>query len=241
MSSWLELQQWYTTYTLDAFPWAEWISLVQDTLPLPVYDLSKILDSSAVYDMAIHAVHWPASDNSVHVRVPLELEKALRAIDIVLPAQQMYMARALYAHCGKYTAGMLQIKDPPVNHMQHIALMPVAYTIALANATFTLLPSTQLTYWLEQTLRYGRTCTLCLRNKVQKHYARPGRRRKKYSPAAEARCIADHVQHDADTALADIHALAPAHVPLLGCTVTHTTTSYVSLVLFVKRPVLCDE
>lgn len=241
MSSWLELREWHEVHDLGVFPWAEWIVYVARYIPMPIYDLSRILDASAVYDMAIHAVHWRGSSELCPVNVPNELSNALCAIGMREQKQQMYMARALYAHCARYTTGIVRIQDPPLHHMQSIPLMPQDCSDALAHATKTPLPALTLLHWLTSVIKFGSTRPLTLRNRHMNRQGSCGRRSRKHSPATESRAIADHVQHATDNALASITALAPDHVPHLSCHVCTVASGYVNLVLYAQPRALCDE
>lgn len=210
-------------------------------IPMPIYDLRRILDASAAYDMAVHAVHWRDSSELRPVRVPRELSAALCAIGMRQHGQQMYMARALYAHCSRYTIGVIRIQDPPLDHMESIPLLPREHSDALARATRTPLPASVLMYWLDRVIRYGSTRPLTLRNRHMHRQASCGRRSRKHSPATESRAIADQVQHATEHALASIAALAPEHVPRLSCHVCMVASGYVNLVLYAQPRAPCDE
>lgn len=241
MSSWLELRSWHEVHAIDVFPWGDWIVHVEQCLPIPVYDLLRILDVSAVYDMAVHAMHWPGSGELRPVRVPRQLLDALSGIGMHQHRQKMYMARALYAHCSQYTIGVARIQDPPRDHMDAIPLMPYESFTALAHATRTPLPAIALVHWLNRVIRHGSTHPLQLRNRHTHCQAPCGRRGRKYSPAIERRVIADEVQCATDHALAGITALAPQYVPRLSCHVYMVALGFVNLVLYAQPLAPCDE
>lgn len=241
MSSWLELRVWHQTHALGVFPWDEWIVHVQHCIPLPVYDLLRILDASAAYDMAVHAVHWRGDGELRPVLLPHTLSAALSAVGMRQHGQQMYMARALYAHCSRYTIGVARIQDPPLDHMECIPLMPQEHSDALAHATRTPLPASALMYWLDNVIRHGSTRPLTLRNRHMHCRAPSGRRSRKHSSAMESRAIADQVQCATDHALANIAALAPEHVPRLSCHVCMVASGCVNLVLYAQLRAPCDE
>ena len=131
MSSFVENSAWYATFDLGVFDWSEWIATIP--LPMPVYDISRILDSAAAFDMAMHARHWTGT-HLEGLRIPDALRHHMNVIGITSLQQHQYMARALYSHCARYVTGMPRIREPPTDHMGTTAVVPPERFEALATA-----------------------------------------------------------------------------------------------------------
>lgn len=238
MSSWIELCGWDQAHELGVFPWDEWVKAVEPFIPMPLYDLSRILDASAAYDMAMHAMHWTGGGLSVHVQPGLA--HMLRGIGLAQPQQQEYMARALYAHCSHYLTGIQRIIDPPMFHMRKWDVVPMQHVQTLAIATLTPVPAKNIIYWLESVIQHGIMFPLHVRNKFRTGRA-SGRRGRKHSHATENRAVAEKAQHLTDEALAAIVALAPEHVPRLKCRVVSVGSGVLILVLSAQPRAPSDE
>lgn len=237
-SSWIELRTWHACYELGKFPWDQWIQELQ--LPLPVYDLSKILDQSAVFDMAVHALHWQGGSDLRPVHVTSHMKHMMRAIDVLGPDQQVYMARALYSHCSRYMIGVPRIADPPTYHIDLLPIIPLACLERLAKATMTPYPAERITMWLERVLKYGYDKPLQLQNKYRSRRS-SGRRGRKHSCAQEQKAIADNLLLMCDDALCSIKQLAPMYVPDIQCTILNVGSGTVTLALSVQQRAPSDE
>jgi hypothetical protein len=240
MSSWIELCSWHETHELGDFPWPDWVRAVEPFIPMPLYDLSRILDAAAVYDMAMHAMHWQGGDDLRPVNMLPGLTHMLRGIGMTHPRQRLYMARALYAHCSRYVTGVPRIVDPPTYHLDELPVVPLRHVQALATATLTPAPAANLTYWLENVLMHGILFPLHVRTKFRTGRA-SARRGRKHSPALENRAVAEKAQHLTDDALAAIVALAPEHVPRLKCRVLSAGSGVLTLVLSAQPRAPSDE
>ena len=176
MSSFVENSAWYATFDLDKFNWSEWVAFLP--LPLPVYDVTRILDSAAAFDMAMHARHW-AGTHLEGLRIPLTLRRHMEAIEITSLQQQQYMARALYSHCARYITGMPRIRDPPTDHMGSMAVVPPDQFEALASAVMATNASMcrTLQCWLTNVLVHGSTRATSLQVRYRSPTALSGRRR----------------------------------------------------------------
>ena len=239
-SSWVELCGWHQTHALGDFPWREWVQDLAEHLPLPIYDLPRILHVTEAYDMAMHAVHWQGGSELRPVNVPHGLAHMMRGIGLALARQRVYMARALYAHCSRYVTGVPRICDPPRGHLGDLPVIPLPHLQKLAAATLTPAPAHNLSHWLERVLQHGIMQPLHVRSKFKS--GRASRRRgRKHSPQQQNRAVADLAQYLTDTALADIMALAPAHVPRLWCHIVAVGGGTLTLALSAQPLALCDE
>lgn len=237
-SSWVELCMWYDLHGLGDFPWDEWIDELE--LPMPLYSLSKILDASAAYDMAVHALHWQGGEDLRPVRLTKHMSKMMRAVGVCAPSQQMYMARALYAHCTRYVTGMPAVRNPPTNHLDFLPVVPHENLLRLASATLTPMPADSISAWLERAIVHH-DCRPTKITNVYRSKRTSGRRARKHSAVAEHSAVRESTQAMADEALAAIMDLSPRHVPSLTCQVTGVSTGRVSLVLCAQQHAPCDE
>mgnify|MGYP001483216103 CR=1 FL=1 len=240
MSSWVELIEWNQAHQLGDFPWDEWIVEVGHCIPLPVYDLLSILDASAAYDMAVHAKYWQPSWPVRPVHIPDSLRSLIRAIRIDSHTQQMYMARALYAHCVPYVCGTPRITNPPRDHIDHIPLLPVDYITELQRASKTSVSCSALSSWLESTIRYGSTRPLTLHNVHGYKQPSCGRRSLKRAIAKWHTMIEHEIVTATEQALHAIHDLAPGHVPHMHCYAGAVNCKVIMLVLCVQRQIPSD-
>jgi len=240
MSSWVELIEWNQTHQLGDFPWDAWIVEVGECIPLPVYNLSSILDASAAYDMAVHAKYWQRHWPVQPVRVPSSLRSLIRGIRITSTTQQLYMARALYAHCAPYVLDAPKIVNPPRGHMDHIPLLPIEHFIALQRASKTPVPGTPLYSWLESTIRYSSTRPLTLHNLHGYKQTTSGRRSLKRAMAKWHATIEQEIVTATEQALQAIHDLAPGYMPRMHCFASAVNCKSITLVLWVQRQLLSD-
>ena len=236
-TSWLELCCWHDKYALLRFPWNEWVSALR--LPLPIYDLPRILDVSAAFDMAVHALYWRATEPLKLVRITKHMQSMMRCIDVCEPHQQMYMARALYAHCSQYVTGVPRITNPPTYHVDDLPIIPYDNLVQLAQATLTPMPALCISEWLDRTLRYGACSSLTLRSRFRTSRL-CGRRGRKHAVAVECKAMIERTQHACDNALATLASLAPDHVPTITCTVSATAATALIIVLSVQQRLPCD-
>jgi hypothetical protein len=230
MSSWIELQEWHAEHALETFPWSEWIESLTNVFPMPVHDLPRILDTCAAYDIALHAAHWDPAEPVQPVRIPRDLDDMIRSLALHHCTQRMYMARALYAHCSKYVAGVPRIVNPPTDHLDQIEAVPLSHVHALAQATLTPVPARHLYCWLTNAVQYGSTRQLRMCNKHRTHRS-SGRRGRKHSSAAESREITESVLVMTRAAFDAIVALSPRYAPTFSCHVISVASGRVNLVL----------
>ena len=237
-TSWLELCQWHDRFALLEFPWDEWLRALE--LPLPIYDVTRILDASAVFDMAVHALHWPAAEPLNPVNMTPHMRLMMRRIDVKEPHQQVYMARALYAHCSQYVTGVPRICNPPTHHIDDLSIVPHDNLVLLAQATLTPMPATCISDWLVRTLRYGARSPLILRSRFRTTRS-CGRRGRKHVVSLECKAMIEKVQHATDHAIVALTALAPQHVPQIACTVSAAAVTVLTIALSVPQRTPCDE
>ena len=237
MSSWLQLCSWHDQYALGLFPWDQWVACL--TLPMPIYDLPRILDAAAAYDMAVHALHWPGGADLTPVRLTTHMARMMQSIGVVQHAQQVYMARALYAHCARYVTGVPRICDPPTYHVDNLPTVPYENICSLAHATLTPLPAPSISAWLDRTLRGNVYTPLRLSNAFRSTRT-SGRRGRKHSCALEHKAVAEQAQQLTDDALRELTALAPLHVPVLACQVIAVAAGKLTLVLTAQPRPPCD-
>ena len=219
---------WERGHELGCFPWDEYIAMLQEVVPLPVYDLSRILDASAVYDMVRHAKYWPGSDEHP-VNIPAAFARAMRGVHLSSPEQMRYFARALYSHVSNYTTGMPKIRRPPTDHMEHIPIVPFAEFDALFRAT---LEAPGLYNWLVDVIQNGSERTLMSRAKGHIPCG-TGRRKRKFCSTAATQLIQDTVTLSIEQALASIAALGPT--PRMRCTVSSCSTRNLIIVLSARQ------
>lgn len=237
MSSWLQLCRWHDEFALGLYPWQSWVEHLK--LPLPAFDLTRILDASAAYDIAVHALHWQSEHEQRHVNLTPHMVRMMNAIGVRAAHQQQYMARALYAHCSRYITGMPRISDPPTDHIDCLPVVPSECLEELARATLTPWPALSIESWLERVLQQNKYKSLQLCNSFRSTRS-SGRRGRKHSCAAEHKAIADRAQQMTDEALRRLTALAPLHVPLLRCHVVSVASGKINLVLSAQPRALCD-
>ena len=234
------MQDWHATHVVGAFPWEEWIEELQYVLPLPLYDITRVLDPSQAYDMALHAAHWSPDKHVQRVHIPAGLVRHITALDVHCPSQVVYMARALYSHCSRYVTGVPRVCCPPTAHLDHVEALPPHHVLALVRATLTPLPAEGLYAWLSCVIMYGsrRVHRLCNRYRSRKSSGRKGR---KHSVSVEAREIADRVVAGTNQAFDAIVALSPRFAPRFCCHVVSVASGRINLVLSAVPHAPCGE
>lgn len=237
MSSFVENSAWYATFDLGVFDWSEWIATIP--LPMPVYDISRILDSAAAFDMAMHARHWTGT-HLEGLRIPDALRHHMNVIGITSLQQHQYMARALYSHCARYVTGMPRIREPPTDHMGTTAVVPPERFEALATAVMANDPCMRRTLecWLTNVLVHGSARPTAMHVRYSTPAKHSGRRR--YRHSAQDAFDAENVQTSANEALA---AISDYHstLPRMRCMVSPAGPGKASIGLYVHLRALCDE
>ena len=234
--SYVETVGWCVRFSLDAFSWSQWVLELHEVLGMPVWDLSKILDASAAWDIMYHARHWPES--RARELPPLRLSPALcrmfAATGVVDGHQQLYAGRALYKHCSMYTTGMRGIAAVPVDHMSDLPVVPRVLMSSLLSACGEGVDAQQLACWLENVIVYhsGRPTTLAVSQR-QVHGNSAGRR---HLRRQSGRCAAlEQLQADVDAALQAITACCPGCLPDMRCSVCHNASG-LTIVLRASQP-----
>ena len=242
MSSYVETVGWQSRYMLGAYDWAGWLSEATDALPLPVYDLTKIMDPAAVWDIFYHGRHWPVdrAHELAHVPVPAALKAGIRHAGIELPHQVQYVARAIYGHCRLYTVGVPRIRAVPTDHMLSMCVVPSAIFESLA-AAMALGPGNnrkRLHCWLQNVLIWGSSRTATIGSSLPRAEAPTGLRRRPLDNLVDT----DKAQSAADRVLASITGFSSL-LPTMWCTVTAVRlgTCRVTIALYARQPAPSDE
>ena len=242
MSTFVETVPWEAEYGLHTFPWSEWIGAAAELVPMAVYDLSKILDSCAAYEMALYARHWSDDGSMNPVHVPAALRLHMACAGVTQYPQQVYFARAMYAHCARYTAGVPRIANPPTWHMANIAIVPATIFSELVQATMATTDGhrRQLMCWLENVLVHRSTRSTTLGRGLPHVSVPSGRRRRRQSTASGlGHCIEDIVA-SVNRVLRSISDHAPALLPTMYAAIT-TSATRMFIELNARQPALCDE
>ena len=206
---------------------------------MPIYDITRILDSAAAFDMAMHARYWtyPGLEG---LRIPAALANHLRLIDLSTVYQQQYMARALYSHCARYVTGMPRIRAPPVDHLGTTKVVPDEQFYALAAAAMAHDASMRRTLqcWLTNVLVHGSARSTALQVRYSAPAVHSGRRRLRHS--ARDGFDAEKVQAATNEALA---AISRHHhtLPRMRCIVSPAGPGKVTIGLFAHPRAPCDE
>ena len=242
MSSYVETLGWQSNFDLATYDWQGWIDAAADMVPLPVYDLRKIIDTSAIWDIFYHGRHWPADRahelNGVHI--PAAMTAAIEHAGVNLPHQVQYIARALYNHCARYTSGVPFVRAVPVDHMLCLRVVPAAVFQSLVAAIKAdRATARRLACWLQNVIvwRSSRPATIpsfIVPEVKHRHGRRIGR---------------DDSTVDTETAQAAINRvlskITDHHetLPKLSCTVTAVRigASKVLIGLYARQPALFDE
>jgi len=233
MTSFVEMAVWERSHDLGGFPWDEYIDALQSVVPMPVYDLSRILDASAVYDMARHAMYWNGYDDHP-VHIPDPFANLMRAVHLSSPEQMQYFARALCAHISNYTLDVPKIRQPPTEHMDCIPVVPFENFDALFRAT---MGPAGLYNWLVDVIQHGSERSMRTRAKARIPCG-TGRRKRKFCSTAAAQMIQDSVMVSIEQALESIAALGPT--PRMWCTVANSGTRNLIIVLSARQRSPCD-
>ncbi len=239
MSSVLENLNWHRMHTHCKFDWSEWTSLLGEVMPLPVYNMLRIVDGCAAHDIALHARHWP-EDRALelgNVNLPVPLQNMLAAVGLTRSHQMQYAARALYRQCAERTVGVPILRNVPVDHMDNVPVVPASVLKSLADAADTE-DTKQLLCWLQNVIVYGssRPTTIhsVFSNERQATFRRRGR-------TAGYKCQAENIQSCVNTVLNEITDMAPECVPRMWCSTVNNGQSRVSTVLYARQQAPSDE
>jgi hypothetical protein len=240
MSSVLENLEWHRRHAIDTFDWSEWVTLLGEVMPLPVYDLLRIVDGCAAHDIAVHARHWPKvrAGELGRVNVPAPLARMLYAVGLEHPHQIQYAARALYRQCAERTTGVPILKGVPVDHMDDVPVVPSGVLASLVTAADAAGDAKQLLCWLENVIVHGSSRPTLIRAAPTVTRQATGRRRRR---AASARCEADITQSRVNAVLREITEAAPDSVPRMWCTATGQGQSHITIVLYARQRAPSDE
>ena len=241
MSSHVETVEWCENYGLQRFDWSGWVTALQDVIGLPVYDLSKIMDSAAAWDIMYHARHWPAQ--RAHEITSLRgigsgLRRMLESTGIFAPHQQHYAACALYSHCAKYTTRLPFIVPVPIDHMHSIPVMPHALAQAVVAACGDDANTVQICCWLKNVIVHKSTRSTLLKVKVRDARGNSGGRRslRRQSGGKRMSATARETQDAINAALEQITAHSQEHIATMTCTVNSSPPNDILIVLCAHQP-----
>lgn len=240
MSSWLELQEWLDTHAVNTYPWPEWLTELQNVLPMPVYDVTYVLDTCAVYDMAVHAAHWSPEKYVQPVHTTRAMWAHVHALGLHSRQQCMYMVRALYSHLCKYITGVPRVVPPVTDHIALTEAVPCGHMSALARGTYTPLPAKHLSAWLMNAIVHGSRNRLRLSNTYHSRQSSGRRRRMVHSTSHLNRAMAEDVLENTHVAFQAIVALSPRFAPHFSATIVSIGSGKITLDLFSSPPALSD-
>ena len=234
MSSELETLAWREQFDLSVYDWDEWVKELGKAVRWPVYDISKILDASAAYDICCCARHFPA-DRAHELTACKDVTQyvhVLRAAGLDTQVQWCYAISALYKHCSKYTTGMSghRVRHPPTDHMDDIPLLP-DNLFCVADTLFGSPENTaHVLAWIRRAV-FNDTC------------------RPTTFSAKSRRCMSATLRHATEHAddyemlrnrmsqfFHDVRQTSPKHVPYMSCTVVPAPPAMLSISLYVQRP-----
>jgi len=240
MSSVLENLEWHRRHAIDTFDWSEWTTLLGEVMPLPVYDMQRIVDGFAAHDIAVHARHWPAARALELGRVNLTapLARMLAAVGLELEHQMQYAARALYRQCAERTVGVPILRAVPVDHMDDVPVVPPGVLAALVEAADAADDAKRLLCWLENVIVHGSSRPTLISAAPTVARQATGRRRRR---AAGARCEADITQLRVNAVLHEITETAPDSVPRMWCTASGHGQSRITIALYARQHAPYDE
>jgi len=241
MSSLVENVQWQADFDFDAFEWDEWVRQLGDVMPMAVYDLPRILDSAAAWDIMYHARHWP-EDRAYelgYVRVPPGLRNMLAHVGVIAAHQQHYAARALYRHCTQYVTGSGVVRAVPIDHMDSIPVVPdhlirSICTLAHLRENYRLVKC-----WMENVIKHGSSRSTTLSSAPLPGRQAAGRRRRR-TCSLDTAVHPEVVQAAVNKALAAISDIAPSQLPSMWCTVSPSSTARLTIALYARQRALCD-
>ena len=241
MSSHIETIQWLKQFSLDAYNWSDWVLALRDAIRLPVYDLTKILDAAAAWDIMYHARHWPryrAAEIAPLRGIGAGLSHLLDCVELTELHQQMYAASALYSHCAKYTMHLKQLAHVPVDHMANIPVMPSALAQALVLACGDNASSSQIFRWLENVIVYNIYRPLSLKVKLRHSCGNSGGRRAMRRQSTAKTTSADIANKESSiiAALAQIRSYCPELLPRLTCSLHSAPPNLLVIVLSAAPP-----
>jgi len=233
-TSLVENAQWQVDFALGTFDWDEWVRQLADVFPMPVYDLPRILDTAAAWDIVYHARHWPAARaiEVGHVRMPPALGCMLSCVGITYLHQQQYAAKAMYRHCAQYTAGTMVVGAVPTDHMDHLPVVPARMLRAICAAARLSEDSRHLACWLENVIVYGSSRQTKVHSVHLPAKQMAGRRRRRTRGTS---VDLDEMQSSVNRLLAEITDIAPSHLPHMWCTVTTSSTTRAAIVLYARQ------
>ena len=218
MSSLLEGLAWEHKHQLlsNASQWKEWILHLEQVVDLPVYDLSRILDVSAAFDMVQHAYYYNGTGNLYNVTVPASCVQALRDVGLHELSQMKYFIQALYSHCSQYTIGMRNISPPDTQHMQNIPVVP--YYLFKQLQDILMFPR-NVYAWLHNIIacRSERAFTTCVC--VRPVTACSGRRGRKHETATQHNAMQDQLYNSVQQVFREMQQLSPDFAPRVSCSV----------------------
>ena len=240
MSSVLENLEWHRQHAIGTFDWSEWASLLGEVMPLPVYDMLRLVDGCAAHDIAVHARHWPEARALELGRVNLTapLARMLAAVGLELEHQMQYAARALYRQCAERMVGVPILRGVPVDHMDDVPVVPASVLAALVAATDATDDAKRLRCWLENVIVHGSSRPTSISSAPTVVRQATGRRRRR---AAGARCEADSTQSRVNAVLHEITETSPECVPRMWCTAVGHGQARISIVLYARQRAPSDE
>lgn len=233
MSSYIETLDWCHTFTLDRFDWSAWIEEFAWLVSWPVYDMTQVVDSSAAFDIALHAKHFPASraKELTGCWIGESVRSILCGAGLQMHHEQCYAFTALYKLCSTYTVGMngCSIKRTPVDFMDNVPMLPPHIKSFIDQAWLSEDNQKQITCWLENVIKYGmrRSTTVYVRLKTC---------RKSFSQAeVDSNDLIEHISATFGTILSSVRLCSTLHIPRMSHTVMPLPPSRISIVLYVTQ------
>ena len=240
-SSFAENLTWVQDHAFDSFDWDDWLKCAEGVIPVPVYDLARILDSAAAWDIMYHARHWPyeRAHEIGYVRVPSQFGAVLRSAGVDAVHQQQYAARAMYCHCDRYVIGIGVTRDVPTDHMAEVPAVPYRALSAVIDAAQLGPDQRKIECWLDNVICRNMYRATVLHSKPIVTRQAPGRRRGR--TRTQETTHPDGMQSLVNQRLHEIRDIAPQHLPNMWCTVTPASGSRMAIALFARPPAPCDE
>lgn len=241
MSSVLETLHWCQSFDLAAYEWYQWVQQLPETVRWPVYDIERILDASAAYDIMYHARHFPECRvcEMTRCRPSAAFRQLAAAAGVVMPHQQEYAYVALYRHCARYTTGMQshRVLPVPVDHVEHIPLLPMSIAEGVATTFATPESVNQVMCWLRNVIVYGshRPTTVVLKSRLR----HASKRRRTGGRVMECIDQVESTQARVHELLKSIMSICPEHVPVMMCAVVPLMPARISIALYARQPSLC--
>ena len=231
MSSLLECLEWENKFSLNAqnpFEWCKWLQHVITLAKFPVYDILKICDVAAVFDMAQHAKYFNGDASLQSMIIPHYLTQHLTIVELTTYFQQQYFMQALYSHCAKYTVGMRKLACPSTEHMLCVPVIP--YVIFYKLNCILQFPM-HLYAWLNDViaLRSERAFTTTVTLQLSSNLS--GRRKRKQLLCASSAVACETITDLLTEQMNYIHSLSPNYAPTFTCSTTlqGTKTAVITL------------